>query len=267
MAAPTLNDYEYQYKDAGVGVLLNGTSALPFWDIESVAGLADFPELAWDVLDLDGQHGGFVTGNYFRHRLLVPKGTLFSAPVDVETNNELLKATILPDGIDYPFYWKHPNKTQRYFMGKPVAYASDVETGRRTGRMPFQLQIGCTDPRSYIDISSVGWTTAVNYTFTNAGNTASNQVISITATSTTTATITVSNQTQARSYVFSTAITSGQVITIDTEKLIVRVNGTLRNVSMVLTGGAWPTVNTGLNTWRVTSNVGNGTSIPRSAWL
>lgn len=267
MAAPTLNDYEYQFKDAGVGVLLNGTTAMPFWDITKIAGMSDFPDLDWDALDLDGQHGGFVTGNYFKHRICIFDGTLYSAAADVETNTELMKATLLPDGIDYPLYFKFPNKTQRYFMGKPVAYVSDVEAGRRTGKMPFQLQIACSDPRSYIDISSVGWTTAVNYTFTNAGNTASNQIISITANATTTATITVSNQTQARSYVFSTAVTNGQVITIDTEKLIVRVAGALRNVSMTLTGGAWPTVTTGLNTWRVTSNVGNGSSIPRSAFL
>lgn len=268
MVAPTLGDYEYQYKDAGVGVLLNqATPTMPFWDVSKVGGLVDFPELSWDVLDLDGQHGGFVTGNYFKHRMLIPEGILYSAAADVETNNELLKATILPDGIDYPFYFKHPNKTQRYYMAKPVNYVADVEAGRRTGKMPFQLQFGCTDPRSYIDIASTPWTTGVNYTFTNAGNTASNQIISITATSTTTATITVSNQTQARSYVFSTAVNNGQVITIDTEKLIVRVAGALRNVSMVLTGGSWPTVTTGLNTWRVTSNVGNGTSIPRSAWI
>jgi hypothetical protein len=36
---------------------------------------------------------------------------------------------------------------------------------------------------------------------------------------------------------------------------------------LTLTGTAWPTVNTGLNTWRVTSNVGNGNSVPKSAWL
>jgi len=268
VAAPTLGDYEYQYKDAGVGVLLNqATPTMPFWDVTKITGLTDFPELDWDTLDLDGQHGSFVTGNFFKHRMCIFDGILYSATVDVDVNNELLKATIIPDGTDYPLYFKHPNKTQRYFMGKPVAYHADVEAGRRTGKMPFQLQIGCTDPRSYIDISSVGWTSGNNYTFTNAGNTASNQIISITATSTTTATITVSNQTQARSYVFSTAITSGQVITIDTEKLIVRVNGALRNVSMTLTGGFWPTVTTGLNTWRVTSNVGNGSSIPRSAFL
>ena len=133
--------------------------------------------------------------------------------------------------------------------------------------MPFQLQFGCTDPRSYIDIASVAWTTGVNYTWTNAGNTASNQLISLTATSTTTANITVSNQTQSRSFQFTTAVTNGQVITIDPEKLLVTVNGVLRNVALVLTGSAWPTANTGLNTWRVTSNVGNGGSVPKSAWL
>lgn len=264
MVAPTLNDYEYQYKDSGV--LLNGTPS-PFWDITKIAGLADLPELDWDVLDLDGQHGGFVTGNYFKHRMVIFDGTLFSPAADVETNNELLKATILPDGIDYPLYWKHPNKTQRYFMAKPVSYVADTETGRRTGKMPFQIQFGCTDPRSYIDIAGGGWSTGVNYTFTNAGNAVSNQVISLTASSTTTANIVVSNQTQARSYSFSTAVTSGQVMTIDTEKLIVRINGALRSVQMTLTGGAWPTVTTGLNTWRVTSNVGNGTVAPRSAFL
>lgn len=268
MAAPTLTDYEYQYKDAGVGVLLNqATPTMPFWDVEKITGLTDFPELSFDVLDLDGQHGGYVTGTFFRHRMCILEGLLYSTPADVEVNNELLKATILPDGTDYPLYWKHPNKTQRYFMGRPVGYTSDVDTGRRTGKMPFQLQIGCTDPRSYIDIASGAWTTAVNYTFTNAGNTVSSQVISITATSTTTANITVSNQTQGRSFQFTTAVTNGQVITIDTEKLQVRVAGTLRFVNFTIAGTYPPSVTTGLNTWRVTSNVGNGTAIAKSAWL
>jgi hypothetical protein len=240
---------------------------MPFWDVTKITGLADFPELAYDVLDLDGQHGGFVTGNFFRHRMIIFEGTLYSLPSDVDVNNDLMKDTLVPDGLDYPLYFKHPNKTQRYFMGKPVGLNADVETGRRTGKMPFQIQIGCTDPRSYIDLASVPFTTGVNYQFTNAGNTASNQTLSITANATTTATITVSNQTQALAYTFSTAVTSGQVITIETEKLIVRVNGVLRNVVSTRSGNNWPTVNKGLNTWRVTSNVGNGSSLPKSAWL
>jgi hypothetical protein len=267
MTAPTLNDYEYQYKDSGVGIPLNTTSALPFWDVTKVTGLTDFPELAYDVLDLDGQNGGYVTGNYFRHRMLIPEGYLYCVPSDVDINNELFKATILPDGIDYPFYFKHPNKTQRYFMGKPIAYQADVEAGRRTGIMPFQLQVGCTDPRSYIDIAPVNWTSASNYTFTNAGNTPTGQLISITATSTTTATITIQNVTTALSFSFSTAVTSGQVITIDVEKLIIKVAGVLRNVNLTLTGTSWPTALPGLNTWKITSNVGNGTSTTKSAFL
>lgn len=266
MVAPTLGDYEYQYKDGGV-VLNQATPIMPFWDVEKISGLVDFPELSYDVLDLDGQHGGFVTGNYFKHRMIIIEGTLYSAPADVDVNVDLLKATIIPDGIDYPFYWKHPNKTQRYTMGKPVAFPSDVEAGRRTGKVPYQLQIGCTDPRSYVDIAPVSWTTATNYTFTNLGNTASGQIISITAGSTTTANVTVSNQTQARSFQFTTPITTGQVLTIDTEKLVLRVNGVLRTANLALTGTAWPTVNTGANTWRVTSNIGNGTATTKSAWL
>ncbi len=268
MAAPTLNDYEYQYKDSGVGQLLNqNASVFPFWDVTKISGLADFPDLDYDVLDLDGQHGGFVTGNYFHHRMIIAEGTLYCLPSDVETNNELLKATIVPDGIDYPFYWKHPNKTQRYNMAKPIAWKADVETGRRIGQMPFQLQLGCTDPRSYIDISPVGWTTATNYTFTNAGNAPTGQLITITANATTTATITTANITTGRSFVFSTAVTSGQVITIDVEKLIVTIAGGRRYVNFILTGGQWPVSLPGLNTWKVTSNVGNGTATPKSAFL
>lgn len=268
MAAPTLNDYEYQYKDAGVGVLLNqNTVTMPFWDVTKVAGLSDFPDLDYDVLDLDGQHGGFVTGNYFHHRVLIPEGTLYCLPSDVETNNELLKATVTPDGVDYPFYWKHPNKTQRYFMAKPIAYKADVDAGRRTGSMPFQLQFGCTDPRSYIDIAAVSWTTATNYTFTNAGNAPTGQIISITATSTTTANITVANITTGLSFTFAKAVTSGQVLTVDVEKLIAKINGVVFNASFSVGGGNWPLALPGLNTWRVTSNIGNGTSTPKSAWL
>jgi len=266
MAAPTLLDYEYQYKDTGI-LLNQNASVMPFWDVNKVGGLSDFPDLDYDVLDLDGQHGGFVTGNYFHHRMVIPEGTLYCGPSDVETNNELLKATITPDGVDYPLYWKHPSKAQRYFLAKPIAYKADVEAGRRTGRMPFQLQFGCTDPRSYIDITSFAWTAGSNYTFTNAGNAATGQVISITATSSTTANITVANITTGLSFSFSKAITSGQVLTIDVEKLVFKVNGVIVNVALTLTGGAWPVALPGLNTWKVTSNIGNGTVAAKSAWL
>lgn len=272
MAAPTLNDYEYQYKDAGTGILLNADAAvMPFWDLTKISGLVDFPELAWDALDLDGKHGAFVTGTFFRHRVVVLEGNLYCVPSDVETYNENLRSTLIPDGIDYPFYWKHPVKGQRYVKAKPVDYKSDVDTGRRTGIMPFQVQLACTDPRHYVDINAVAWTTANNYTFTNAGNTQSGQVIQITATSTTNAVITVSNQTQGRSFQLgafsSLPVTSGQVITIDVETLKVTVAGVRKNAQLILTGGAFPTVTPGLNTWRVTSNVGNGTGTPKSAWL
>jgi hypothetical protein len=270
MAAPTLTDYSYQYKDTGI--LLNADAAvMPFWDVTKISGLADFPELAYDVLDLDGMHGGFVTGNFFKHRMVIAEGNLYSAASDVDTNIENLKATLIPDGSNYPLYWKHPNKSQRYYMAKPVAFSSDVEAGRRTGTVPFQIQWGCTDPRSYIDIAPVSWTTGNNYTFTNAGNSQSGQIVTITANATTNAVITVSNQTQGRSFQIGTfsslPVTSGQVIVIDVESLLITVAGVQKNAQLVLTGGLFPTVTPGLNTWRITSNVGNGTATPKSAWL
>jgi phage-related protein len=268
MAAPTLNDYEFQFKDAGVGVLVNGTSSLPFWDVMSVTGLVDFPELVTKAADLDGRHGTFIYAKYFGQRTVVLGGKLYASGSDFDTPLQAMRTSLLPDGNDYPFYFKVPNQTQRYLMAKATTFKCDIDQGRRIGKADFQLQFAAGDPRHYLDGSAVNWTTATNFTLTNNGNASVAPIITITATSTTTANITVQDVTAGVSISFSTAVTSGQQIQIDVENMYVKVAGNYRAAAITLAGGTtWPTVGPGAETWKVTSNVGNGIATNRSAWL
>lgn len=266
MVAPTLNDYEYQFKDTGV--LLNGTSALPFWDVEKITGLMDFPELSAKIQDYDGRHGSVTYAKYFQHRTVVVDGTLYASPTDFDTPLETMRSSLLPNGADYPFYFKHPNKAQRYMMVKPIALNCDVDTGRRYGAGKFQIQLVAGDPKQYIDGTVANWTNNVNFNLNNTGNVVTAPVISITSTSTTTANITVQNVTTSRSIAFSKAVSTGNVITIDLEYMAIKINGSYTPVAITLTGADWPESNPGVTeAWKVVSNVGNGTATNRSAWL
>jgi hypothetical protein len=266
MVAPTLNNYEYQYKDTGV-LLNQATSTVPFWDVEAINGIADLPELSVDILDLDGRHGSFVYSKFYKHRVIEFNGTLYASVTDADTPIETFKGLFIPDGTEYPLYWKHPNKSQRYFLAQPQTFKSDVEAGRRVGKIPFNIVWLCGDPRSFIDLSTINWTTNVNTSsFTNAGNVSGPLIVNITANTTTTASIVVQNVTQGRTVTLGFPITSGQTISIDTETWIVRVNGLVKPSTQAISTG-YPTFQTGAQTWRVTSNTGNGTIVAKSAWL
>jgi phage-related protein len=265
VTAPTLNDYEYQFKDSGV--LVNGDASTPFWDVSKVSGLVDFPTLNTKILDRDGRHGSSVYVRYFTHRVIVIEGTLYASSSDFDTPLEAMRTSLLPDDVYYPFYFKHPNQSQRYLSCKSTDFKCDVEVGRRIGSSPFQIQLTAGDPRHYIDGSVVNWTTAVNFNLHNTGNTACAPTISITASSTTTANVTVQNVTTGLAVQFTTAVTSADVITVDLDQYAIKVNGTYRPVPITLTTN-WPFSNPGVTeAWKVTSNVGNGTSTDRSAWL
>lgn len=269
MAAPTLNDYEYQYKDAGVGVLLNGTSAVPFWDVEKISGLVDFPTLDVKTMDIDGKHGSSFYAKYFGGKIIVVEGTLYGSVSDFDTPVQAMRTSLLPDGNDYAFYWKHPNLAQLYVLAKATDFKCDVDTGRRIGQAKFQIQLSAGDPRHYIDGTVANWTTATNFSLTNNGNTPVSPVISITSTATTTASITIQDVTSGGQISFSTSITTGQVLQVDVENKTIKVAGSLRPAAVTLSGATdWPNVAGGATeTWKVTSNIGNGTATNKSAWL
>jgi hypothetical protein len=268
MVAPTLNNYEYQYKDTGV-LLNQANAATPFWDVNKVAGIADLPELPVDAMDLDGRHGSFVTSRFFKHRSIVFEGELIAAVASVDASVEALKTTLLPDAANYPLYWKHPNVTQRYFLCTLAQFQADVEAGRRTGIAPFVLGFNAGDPRSFIDIATVNWTSGVDTSsFTNAGNVDGPLEVRVTANATTTASIIVANPFQFRTVTLTFPVTSGQAVVIDTDNWIVRVAGLVVPATQTPGGNnLFPTFYAGSNIWRITSNIGNGTIVAKSAWL
>lgn len=168
MAAPTLADYEYQYKDTGIK--LNSGSVLPFWDVNKVTGL-DMPDIDSKIDDIDIQHGGIVYSRYVKPRIIVVEGTLYANPSTIETTLDSAIANFIPDDNDWPFYFKHPGVARRYVDCKPLAFKFDVETLRRTGACNFQIQLGAQDPLKKIDNADVTLATAsTNVTVTNSGN-------------------------------------------------------------------------------------------------
>lgn len=269
MVAPTLNNYEYQYKDAGVGVLLNGQAATPFWDVEKVTGLVDFPEFASQAYDVDGRHGSAFSAKFTRHRTIIFEGTLYDSVSNLDTTVDTFKGSIIPDDVDYPLYWKHPVLAQRYYLAKPSVFQADVEAGRRVGLTPFQIQWVAQDPRAFIDLATVNWTSGVDTSgFINAGKVDGPLVVNITANATTTASITIANTFQFRTVTIAGfSVTSGQAVTIDCDNWIVRVAGAVKPATMVPGGTGYPSFYPGNNIWRVTSNIGNGTITAKSAWL
>lgn len=265
MTAPTLNDYEYQFKDSGV--LLNADASVPFWDVTKVSGLMDFPELVAKLQDRDGVHGSVVTTRYFRERVIIVEGNLYASSSDFDTPLVAMRTSMLPDNVNYPFYYKHPGQTQKYVNAKSVVVRCDVETGRRYGISPFQLQLFAEDPRHYVDGSTVNWTSAVNFNLNNTGNTAVAPTISITASSSTTASVTIENTVSGNSVAFSRSVTSADAVVFNLEERYMTVNGSFVPASVTVTGD-WPTTTPGATeAWNITSNIGNGTSTDKSAWL
>lgn len=250
MAAPSLADYTYQYKDTGI--LLNGTAS-PIWDVEKIKGLVDFPGLTPYTSDYDGAHGGAIYVAYFDTRTIVIDGTMYaSSPSGVDTANEAMKATLIPDGIDYPFYFKHPGITQRYVMATVLDYKADVDTGRRIGMMPYQIQLGCDDPLFYIDNSNQAMALNTNVTVSNTGNVESFPIITVTGIFTT---LNVFGP-NGNNMVFSVSTSAaGDVVTFDSGNRQLKKNGV--DVTSTYSSGTWPSAPKGNSTWRVT--VGTGT--------
>lgn len=263
MAAPTLSDYEYQFKDTGFK--LNGSSALPFIDVMKVTGL-DLPVIDANIDDIDGQHGSSIYAKYTRERTIVVEGTLYANASTIETTIDTLITNFIPDGLDYPFYFKHPGATQRYVMAQPVAFKCDVETLRRTGSALIQIQLIASDPRKYVDNSNQLMGNNVNYTPANAGNVNSYAIFTVVGAY---ATITFHNNTLSRTVVITYAAVGGDITVLDMKKRLVTVNGINRS-SSITTALWWDIPAGGGHSVKYTATGSVPTSVTmatKQAWL
>lgn len=272
MAIPDLNDYEWQLGDDGV--LLNASVAgiaasLPFVDITSVSGLDSAP-FRLQQADHEGVDGGYVDAEFLTTRTVVLEGTIFAPVHDPETICDALKANWRPSKQEVPLYFKIPNKATRVVFGKPQGARYNIDTLRRTGQTPVQLQMLCPTPYIYdaqevfasapIFIVSPGTNgfgfdlgfnlgfgeppevtdTGGSLLITNSGNRDAWPVLTMRGP--------VNNPVvwcNGRFLLFETYIPQGQYLEIDTRKKTALLNGTSNRRTTLGQGSKWFSVPTG----------------------
>lgn len=263
---PTLNDYEYQYRDGG-GVKLNTTSTLPFWDVENVVGVSDFPEVGAIIDDLDGTHGSVIYAKFLTHRVIEITGKLYADTSAVESQIEALRATLIPDDIEYPFYFKHPTVVQKQYLCKPFRFVCDVAQGRRVGVAPFQIILLAADPRQYSDETSTALTSGVGTNLTNAGNVFTDPVWTCSVSSGAAVTVRVENTTTGRWVQFAFTAGATGTVTVDTRKKLCMLGSNVQPATFTQNNG-WPVMQPGVNNMRITlTNATTGVVKWRSGWL
>lgn len=167
MVAPVLNTYEYQFTDSGV--LLNGSTSLPFIDVTNVQGL-DLPEISAVDSEYDSRHGGYVYAKYVGIRTIVIDGTLYANPSTIDTTIETLIANFMPRTDDAPLYFKGAGIAQRYIMCKPIGLKYNLNNLRNYGACDIQIQFKAGDPVKYVDNADTVVTSGVASSILNEGN-------------------------------------------------------------------------------------------------
>lgn len=270
MAAPTLNDYEFQFKDAGVGVLLNGGVSVPFWDVENTEGFVGLPDIVSSVYDRDGADGSTVYAKYMNHRVLMIEGTLYANPSAVDATSMLMAASMRPDGNTYPMYFKVPGQSQRFYKAKPVKYNLALDQGRRTGSAHFMLQWLASDPRAYNAAVVEGLVSNVAENIVNSGNVESWPLWRCTASPNTAIVVRIENVTQSRwvQYALTTPGTGSINIELDTYMRRLRIDGIVRPGTFTKSGSDWPSLQPGTNSCKITLTSASSGSIEyQSAWV
>jgi phage-related protein len=262
MAAPALEDYQYQFKDAGI--LLNSDD-YPFFDVEKVSGL-DLPDTDPNIDDIDGQHGGTVFVNYVKPRTIVVEGTLYADPTSIEATIDSCISNFIPDNALEPFYFKHPGVAQRYINSKAIAFKSDTDSLRRIGQGAFQIQLVAPDPRKYVVNPDIIMNAGIDYSLVNEGNTNSYPVVTIEGAFTT---LTLTNNSQTRSVKLTTTRVAGDITIVDFATRSVTING-VQNSAVVTTAQWWDIPAGGGQTTKYTVTGGPPTTVTLStkqAWL
>lgn len=148
--APTLNDYEMQYGDAGVKMNTVGQN-FPLIDVTKVSGLDNAPYRV-DQRDREGMDGGFTDAIFEQQRVIVIEGTIYADQndlADIEVLLDNLKANYAPGQVNNPFYFSPAGGRIRQVGCKSLGFKYDWDNGRNIGAVPFQAQLVAEDPTIY----------------------------------------------------------------------------------------------------------------------
>lgn len=270
MPIPPTDDYTYTYDKAGTGLNLlelNPVSeTLPFWDVYKLAGL-DLPDFNPIMDEIQGQHGGVVRVAWSGIRTIIAEGELYADPDDIDTEVDRVKAIMLPELQNFNRKWwlKQPGAAAKYLWVKPVAFKYDIETGRRIGKMQYQLQWAAEDPRMYIDATSLNLVDNVAQNAINNGPVPSFPTITITGTNLTDATVT--NVTTGKALTISRADIGVDTWTLNFLLRRFLVNGSEASANVT---GSWWRLDPGTSSVKVDIGSGTGVTITfayASAWL
>lgn len=149
MAAPVLDDYQFQFGDTGV--LLNADSNIaPFVDVMDVAGL-DSAAYRTSTKDIEGFDGSVIESEFESKRTVVLSGFIYGHAHDImEQYIDLLKENLAPSKTYTPFYFKVPGRPQRMLWAKSTSgLRCSWSSMRRVAIGEFQFVLECGDPIIY----------------------------------------------------------------------------------------------------------------------
>ena len=280
MAVPSLNLEEYQFGDAGV--LLNGTSAVPFCDLTSIEGLDNAP-FATSITDQDGRDGGYVEAQYETTRTVTLGGIVYANPSLLETYLDSLKYNFRPLNVNTPLYFNHGTGQIRCVFGKSLGFKASKDQMRRLGKAEFQVQIACEDPRIYDStVTTVTIPVAGTGTATLIGNRRAPAIMRLNGPLTNPAITYLDLELWTNiTMTFNTTLIAGQYIDIDLVlRTCLRETGASVRHLMTFTGGTWVgnelvthpvtwyLLNGGSSTLSLEASAGTGNLVitTRSAW-
>src|SRR5687767_1136786 len=280
---------ELTFRLGDSGVILNTDStAIPFVDIQKVAGLDSAPYRETQR-DHEGTDGGFLDAEFERARPILLTGEVYADSSTMETYLDSLKADYAPSTTLVPFYLKAPGVPERVVFVKPQGCRYDWDQLRRIGKAGIQFKMLAEDPRVYtatlisVDVpfsagasTGFGFNLGFNFGFggssgtdgtfvTNSGNRPTPVVFTITGPCTTP---TIRDDTYGHSLTFDIILAATETLVIDTQYKTVKLNGTL-NRRNTLVDPDWFFLEPGLTFIRYNAVSGAGSTMNisfRSAW-
>jgi hypothetical protein len=145
------SDYQFQFGDEGT-VLNQDLPSVPFVDVTKVSGL-DNGEYRVTERAREGMDGGYIDARFLKPRTIVIEGIIYGDESYLET----LKADFAASEEVKPLYWQASSR-QRIVFCKSLGLQYDWTTSRRTGSIPFQVQLKAEDPNIYSTALMMGST-------------------------------------------------------------------------------------------------------------
>lgn len=262
MAVPTLALEEYQFEDTGIK--LNSSPSIPFCDITSIDGLDNVPYNS-AISNQDGRDGGYVDALYEGVRTVTLEGTIYASSSNVDTYLDSLKYNFRPQLTNSPLYFNLGTGQTRLVYGKSLGIRYKKEAQRRLGKIPFQVQIACEDPRIYDStVTTATIAVAGNGNVVLIGNRPAPADLRLNGPLTNPIITFGSNV-----ITFTLTLTPGQYVDIDLAmRSCIKSDGTSVRHLMTFTSGNWYFLGNTTNTFSLAASAGTGNLVvtAQSCW-